>query len=94
MQQGWIEMQRLSRSTTLGGPQQEVSLTDSKSALTGLPIFLSAYVIVMTPDTRDRVSIVLIIACALFMIVDVMALLLLAVALGLLQDGLRHFLKP
>jgi len=38
----------------------------------------------MTPDTRDRVSLVLIIVCALFVIVDVMALLFLAMALGLL----------
>jgi len=36
----------------------------------------------MTPDTRDRVGLVLIIVSALFVIVDVMALLFLAMALG------------
>ena len=45
---------------------------------------MSDYVIVMTPDTRDRVGLVLIIVFVLFVIVDVMALLFLAMALGLL----------
>jgi hypothetical protein len=45
---------------------------------------LSEYVIAMTPDTRDRVGLVLIIVFAMFVIVDVMALLFLAMALGLL----------
>jgi hypothetical protein len=38
----------------------------------------------MTPDTRDRVGLVLIIVFALFVMVDVMALLFLAMALGML----------
>jgi hypothetical protein len=38
----------------------------------------------MASDTRDRVGLVLIIVFALFVIVDVMALLFLAMALGLL----------
>jgi hypothetical protein len=45
---------------------------------------LSDYVIAMTPDTKDRVGLVLIIVFVLFVIVDVMALLFLAMALGLL----------
>ncbi len=45
---------------------------------------MSDYVIVMAPDTRDRVGLVLIIVTVLFVIVDVMALLFLAMALGLL----------
>jgi hypothetical protein len=45
---------------------------------------LSDYVIAMTPDTRDRVGLILIIVFALFVIVDAMALLFLAMALGLL----------
>ena len=45
---------------------------------------MSDYVRAMTPDTRDRVGLVLIIVFALFVIVDVMALLFLAMALGLL----------
>ena len=45
---------------------------------------MSDYVIAMTPDTQDRVGLVLIIVFALFVIVDVMALLFLAMALGLL----------
>ena len=45
---------------------------------------MSDYVIAMTPDTRDRVGLVLIIVFALFVMVDVMALLFLAMALGLL----------
>ena len=45
---------------------------------------MSDYVIAMTPDTRDRVALVLIIVFALFVMVDVMALLFLAMALGLL----------
>jgi hypothetical protein len=45
---------------------------------------LSDYIIAMTPDTKDRVGLVLIIVFVLFVIVDVMALLFLAMALGLL----------
>ena len=45
---------------------------------------MSDYVTVMTPDTRNRVSLVVIVVFALCVIVDVMALLFLAMALGLL----------
>ena len=45
---------------------------------------MSDYVIVMALDTMDRVGLVLIIVTVLFVIVDVMALLFLAMALGLL----------
>jgi hypothetical protein len=38
----------------------------------------------MAPDTRDRVSLVLIIVSVLFVIVDVITALFLAMALGLL----------